>query len=351
MLDANGPPSLKSLAASLRLSAATVSRVLSGQAERYRISAATRDRILARARTSGLVINQLARSLRLKRTLSIGLVIPDLATPFFARLAREIERSARRHGYSLLVAASEEDPVVEAQALALMLSRNVDGLILAPAGAPAAGATLRTLGRRPCVLVDGPLPELPMPAIASDHRRGAELAVAHLLERGHRRIACVQGRRGTFANDERIAGWRLAMRRAGLRCGPELVFGAGDSIAAGRDAAQSLLRQTERPSAVLALGTLLALGVLQAARQAGLAIPADLSLLAFDDEPWAGAIDPPLTIVAQPIEELGRQGLELLLERIATGGELPPARRTLPVRLIERQSVRDLRHEPTSLGR
>ena len=351
MLDANGPPSLKSLAASLGLSAATVSRVLSGQAERYRISAATRDRILAKARTSGLIVNHLARSLRLRRTLSIGLVIPDIANPFFALLAREIERSARRHGYSVLVADSEEDPAVEAQALALMLSRNVDGLILAPVGTPGAGAALRALGRRPCVLVDRLLPELRMPAITSDHRRGAELAVAHLLERGHRRIACVQGQPGTFANDERIAGWRAALQRARLPCGPELVFGGGYSIAAGLDAAVALLRAAERPSAVLALGNLLALGVLQAVRQAGLAIPDDLSLVAFDDQPWASVMSPPLTIIAQPIEELGRQGLDLLLERIATGGEAAPTRRTLPVRLIERQSVRDLRRHPTTHGR
>jgi LacI family transcriptional regulator len=347
MLDTNRPPSLKSLAASLGLSAATVSRVLSGQAERYRISAATRDRILATAQTSGLVVNHLARSLRLQRTLTVGLVIPDIANPFFALLAREIERSARRHGYSVLIADSEEDPAVEAQALALMLSRRVDGLILAPVGTRGPSVTLRALGQRPCVLVDRLLPELRLPAITSDHRRGAELAVAHLLGRGHRRIACVQGNPGTFANDERIAGWRAAMARAGLPCGAELVFGSGYSIAAGFAAACALLHGRERPSAVLALGNLLALGVLQAVRQERLTIPDDLSLVAFDDQPWASVMSPPLTIVAQPIEELGRQVLELLLERIATRGEAPPTRRTLPVRLIERDSVRDLTSTPS----
>jgi LacI family transcriptional regulator len=354
MLDTNSPPSLKSLAASLGLSAATVSRVLSGQAERYRISAVTRDRILATARTSGLVVNHLARSLRLQRTLSIGLVIPDIANPFFALLAREIERSARRHGYSVLIADSEEDAAVEAQALALLLSRNVDGLILAPVGTPAAGDTRRALGGRPCVLVDRLLPELQLPAITSDHRSGAEIAVAHLVERGHRSIGCVQGKSGTFANDERVAGWRAAMTRARLPCGPELVFGAGDSIAAGVDAARALLKRQMRPSAVLALGSLLALGVLQAVREGGLAIPVDLSLVAFDDQPWASVLEPPLTIIEQPVEELGRQGLDLLLNRIATRGELSATRRTLPVRLIERQSVRDLRRTPRlprTLGR
>ena len=172
--------------------------------------------------------------------------------------------------------------------------------------------------------------------------------MAHLLERGHRRIACVQGHPGTFANDERVAGWRSAMQGALLPCGPELVFGAGYSIAAGFDAALELLARAPRPSAVLALGNLLALGVLQAVRQSGLSIPDDLSLVAFDDQPWASVMSPPLTIIAQPIEELGRQVLELLLERIASRGAAPPTRRTLPVRLIERQSVRDLRAAPTT---
>ncbi len=342
MLDAHGPPSLKSLAAALGLSAATVSRVLSGQAERYRISRATRDRILAQAASSGLVVNHLARSLRLQRTLSVGLVIPDISNPFFAMLAREVERCARRHGYSVLIADSEEDPAVEAQALALMQQRHVDGLILAPVGTPAAAAPLSALGARPCVLVDRLLPELPLPAITSDHRAGAALAVSHLIERGHTRIACVQGSPGTFANDERVAGWRGALREARLPAGPELVVGGGYSIDAGRRAARALLQRAERPTAVVALGNLLALGVLQAVHEACLAVPADLSLIGFDDQPWASVVDPPLTLIEQPIEQLGREALALLLARIG-GDPAPAARRTLPVRLIERASVRDLR--------
>lgn len=340
---ASAPPaSLKSLAASLGLSPATVSRVLSGQSERYRISSATRDRILAAARSSGLVVNQLGRSLRLQRTSTIGLVIPDIANPFFALLAREIERNARRRGYSVLVADSEEDPAIEAQALALMASRHVDGLILAPVGTPDARVALRALGARPCVLVDRLLRDAGLPAITSDHRQGAELAVAHLAARGHARIACVQGSPGTFANDERIAGWRRAMKARGLAAGDELVYGDGYSIAAGQAAATALLAAPHRPSAVLALGNLLALGVLQAVQRAGLAIPRDLSLVAFDDQPWASVVTPPLTIIEQPIAALGLEVLDLLLERIAARSAAPPVRRTLPVRLIERGSVRTL---------
>ncbi|MBS0373007.1 MAG: LacI family DNA-binding transcriptional regulator [Proteobacteria bacterium] len=343
----NAPPSLKSLAASLGLSAATVSRVLSGQAARYRISAATRDRILARAETSGLVVNHLARSLRLQRTLSIGLVIPDIANPFFALLAREIERQARRHGYSVIVADSEEDPAVEAEVLALMQNRHVDGLILAPVGTSAATTLLRALAAtRPCVLVDRLLPQAKLAAITSDHRHGARLAVAHLIERGHARIACVQGHPGTFANDERVAGWRAAMRRAGLATAG-LLFGAGYSIAAGRDGARALLESPAQPTAALALGNLLALGVLQAAREAGRRVPEDLSLVAFDDQPWAGVMTPPLTIIDQPIADLGREALALLLERLGRR-DAPPRRRTLPVRLIERGSVHDRRARPAA---
>ncbi|MEI8298698.1 MAG: LacI family DNA-binding transcriptional regulator [Pseudomonadota bacterium] len=337
-------PSLKTLAAALGVSVATVSRVLSGQAERYRISVATRTRVLEAASASGIVVDQLARSLRLRRTLSIGLVIPDISNPFFAQLARQIERHARRHGYSVLIADSEEDAEVEAQAIRLMLSRRVDGLILAPVGTPATSAPLRSLGARPCVLVDRLLDDPPLPAVTSDHRRGAEIATLHLIERGHRRIACVQGSPGTFANDERIAGWRTAMAASGLPCGPERVAGTGYSIDAAVAAAHALLMRGERPTGILALGNVLALGVLQAARDARISIPDDLSLVAFDDQLWAAVTSPPLTIIEQPIEALGREVLELLLARIAspTGG--PPTRHILPVRLIERGSVSDLRH-------
>jgi LacI family transcriptional regulator len=346
MSNATPPPSLKSLAAALHVSVATVSRVLSGQAERYRISRATRERILEAAQASGVVVDELARSLRLRRTLSIGLVIPDISNPFFAQLARQIERHARHHGYSVLIADSEEDAAVEAAALRLMLSRRVDGLILAPVGTPGATAALRGLAARPCVLVDRLLAGLPLPAVTSDHRQGARLATEHLIERGHRRIACVQGNPGTFANDERIAGWRECMTRAALPCGAELVFGAGYSIDAGFAGARAALTLSDPPSAILALGNVLALGVLQAARIEGVTIPDDLSLIAFDDQLWATVTTPPLTIIEQPIEALGRDVLELLLERIAAPDESPPTRRILPVRLIERGSVRDLSGGP-----
>lgn len=335
-------PSLKSLAAALGLSTATVSRVLSGQGERYRISRATRDRILAQAHGSGLVVDQLARSLRLRRTLTLGLVIPDISNPFFAQLARQIERHARHRGYAVFIADSEEDAAVEAQAVTLMLSRQVDGLILAPVGTPGTGAALHALRQRPCVLVDRLLPEHSLPAVSSDHRQGAVLAVRHLVERGHRRIACVQGSPGTFANDERIAGWRSGMQAAALACPDWLIRGSGYSIEAGVAAAHELLQLPQRPSAVLALGNLLALGVLRAVREAGVLIPDELSLVAFDDQLWATVTSPPLTIIEQPIEELGRQVLELLLERIAGPMNDPPERRILPARLIERGSVRSL---------
>jgi len=339
-------PSLKTLAASLGLSPATVSRVLSGQGERYRISRTTRERILIQAQASGLVVDQLARSLRLRRTLTLGLVIPDISNPFFAQLARQIERQARRHGYSVFIADSEEDAGVEAEAVKLMLSRRVDGLILAPVGTPATEASLRTLGQRPCVLVDRLLPQPSLPAVTSDHRQGAALAVRHLVAHGHQRIGCVQGSPGTFANDERIAGWRSGMQAAGLPCPDELVAGGGYSIEAGEQAALALLALPRRPTAVLALGNLLALGVLRAVREAGVAIPAELSLVAFDDQLWATVTSPPLTIIEQPIEELGRQVLDLLLARIAGPANAAAERRILPVRLIERGSVRTLASAP-----
>ena len=338
------PPhhSLKSLAVSLDISAGTVSRNLSGQSERCRISPATRDRVLAHARNSGLIVNQLARSLRLRRTFTLGLVIPDISNPFFALLARQIERHARTHGYSVLLADSQEDSAVEVDAITLMLSRHVDGLILAPVGTRGSGPRIQSLIRGPCVLVDRLLPGVKLPSVTSDHRQGAELAVNHLIDRGHRHIACVQGSPGTFANDQRLAGWRSAMKHAQLPCSAQGIFGGAYSIDAGYQAAQTLLRRSKRPTAILALGNLLALGVLQALRQEGLAIPRDLSLVSFDDQPWAGVVDPPLTIIQQPIEELGSQVFALLLKQITTRRNTPAQCVTLPVRIIERASVHDI---------
>ena len=335
-------PNLSALAASLKLSPSTVSRVLSGQAERFRISPATRERVLAEAAKSGLVVNAVARGLRLRTTQTLGLVIPDVSNPFFAALARQIEHQARARGYSVLLADSQESVEVEAEAVRLMGGRRVDGLILAPVGTASRAALAPLATALPVVLVDRVLPGFAGPSVTADNFAGARDATRLLLARGHRRIGCLQGRPDSSVQEERLRGHQAALAEAGIALDPALLRGGLHAPDAGRSGIEAWFgARGVAPTAVLAFGNLLALGALQALRRLGLGVPEEVSLIAFDDQPWTELTAPPLTTVAQPVEALAEVAMQRLFERLQAGTEPAPgaSSEVLPVYLIERESV------------
>jgi len=338
------PPSegLKQLAARTGVSISTVSRVLSGKAEMGRISVKTRERVLREAGIHGVVINEVARGLRLRTTHTVGLIIPDISNPFFAALARQAERASRRRGYSVLLCDSEEDTEVEAGNVRLMRSRRVDGLVVAPVGGRHDHlAAVQELGV-PLVLIDRLLPELDVPGVAADNAAGAALAVEHLLSAGHRQIGCVQGLPASSTNASRVNGYRQAMARNAIQVPASWVVGRDYTIESAQQEGLKLLSMQPRPTAIVALGNLIALGVLHAARELGIQVPEQLSLVSFDDQPWAEWISPPLTTVAQPVEEMGARAMDLLFETLSASQPAAQALNTqviLPMTLIERHSV------------
>ncbi len=334
------PQNLKSLSRQLGLSPSTVSRVLSGQAERFRISSGTRDRILAAARDSGVVIDPIARGLRTRSTMTLGLLVPDISNPFFAQLASQVEHLARARGYGVLLADAQESVEVENQSLNLMLGRRVDGLVLAPvAAAPQALATVKAVGI-PCVQVDRVFADPDLPSVATANFDGARQAVELFLEHGHRAIACIQGLPGNHANDERVRGFRAALQSAGLALPSGWLTGGDYTPETGGRAIDDLFAKETgaRPTAILALGNLIALGALRALRRRHLDIPRQVSLIAFDQQPWADLIDPPLTTVTQPLPEIAASAMELLFDRLKDT-KAPVRQLTLPVTLEKRGSV------------
>lgn len=336
------PEGLKHLAETTGLSVSTVSRVLSGKAEAYRISKETQERVQAAAGQQGIVVNEVARGLRLRTTQTIGLIIPDVSNPFFAALARQVEHLARARGYSVLLADSQENVEVEAESVRLMRSRRVDGLVVAPVGSEA--EHLKGIGAEnwPLVLMDRIPSGFSGPCVSSDNRKAARLAVRHLLEQGHRRIVCLQGLPGSSANRERVKGYRQAMREAGIAEADTRIIGQDYAIESGRQAVQEAFSEPgTRATAILALGNLIALGALQALRALQLKVPDEVSLISFDEQPWAELIDPPLTTLSQPVEALAEQAMELLFQQFP--GQVPPPPRhsvLLPVTLIRRGSVK-----------
>jgi len=321
---------VKDVARAAGVSQATAARVLGqyGYA-----SADVRQRVAESAARLGYTPNQVARALVSRATHTIGLVVGDIDNPFFASAARGLSDVVERRGYTLLLANADEDPERERRAVLALRSRRVDGMVVVPA--PRADPATFGDGT-PLVQLDRAVRGVAADAVMVHNSAGAASAVEHLLALGHTRIGIVSDSPQISSSSERIAGYRRALRARGLL--DESLVSIGDPTRDGAHrAARSLLERPDRPSAVFTANNFMSHGAVLAARELGLRIPRDLALVGFDDLDWTMLIDPPLTVVSQPVGELGRVAGELLLARM-DGEDGPPRRVRLDTRLIVRGS-------------
>lgn len=327
---------VRDVAAAAGVSVGTVSHVVSG---RRPVADATRERVARAIRALNYRPNRLARSLLERRTHTIGMLIPDIANPFFGELARAVEREARAGGYCVVFGNSENDPIVEAQYLAEFVERRVDGLIVVTAARRAWAERLPA--DLPVVALDRYPAGWRYDAAVADNRLGMELVVSHLSELGHRRLGFLGGDPRLTTGRERASGFRAALTRRGLRAGWRS-SGSFD-LESGRQQAARMLRLApgERPTAIVAANDLIALGALLAARDAGVQVPDELSVVGFDDIPFAALAFPPLTTVRQPIDQLAALAAGLLMGRVRAGRQRRSASRFLSVRpdLVVRRST------------
>jgi LacI family transcriptional regulator len=335
-------PTLKSIADRLGVSTSTVSRALNGKGKSHRISEPTQRAVQEMALKLGFAPSLLARSLRLKKTATVGLVIPDVSNPFFAWIAHEVAVSARDHGYSIALCDSQEQTAIEVESLEALARWQVEGLLVCPVGR--ANEHFRAWERSgtPLVAIDRIPHGCQPPAVVSDNSGGARDATRHLLDNGHRRIACIQGTPVTSSNEERVSGYREALVERGVEFDERLVVGDSFLEDSGYRAMRNLLRFRRRPTAVFAFGNLLALGVIRSLDEAGFVIPDDISVIGFDDHPYADHLATPLTTVAQDCRALGQQAFELLRETLSSGHPVDRVCRRVPTTLIQRRSVRTL---------
>lgn len=302
------------------VSTATVSRVLSGVGF---VSDAVAERVRESASALGYRSNRAARALRTQRADAIGLVISDVENPFFASVARAVEDVAAKHGYAVLLCNTDEDLEKETLYLDLMLAESVAGVIVAPSTEELGPLGVLVEEAIPAVTVDRRVSGDPFDAVLVDHRGGSRALVEHLLGHGHEHIAAVMGTTAATPSRERLAGCREAVQAHGATltvCEGELqeAIGAAQTQELGeRLAAQWLDSPDGRPTAVFGANNLLTQGVLRAVRKSGLRVPRDIAVVGFDDLPVFDLLDPPLTVAAQPTEELGRSAAELLFRRIA----------------------------------
>ncbi|MEJ8279162.1 LacI family DNA-binding transcriptional regulator [Pseudonocardia spirodelae] len=312
------------------VSTATVSHVLNGTRP---VREATREQVLAAMAQVHYTPNAAARSLATSRTRTVGLALSAISNPYLGELLHAIEDESAAAGHTLLLADPHDDPGYEATAVARLRSR-VDGVLLAPSADSA--ATLEALAAQgvPTVLVDRML-GAGHDEVGSENVEPVAGLVAHLAGAGHTRIGYVEGQPGLATTVERVEGYRLGMRRAGLGPGP-LVEGRSESDAARR-AVRELLDSADRPTALVTGNNAMTIGTVQAAHDLGLRIPGDLALVAFDDFPWADVFHPRLTVVAQPFATIGREAVRLLLRRMAEP-DAPRRSVRLPTRFVHRES-------------
>ena len=313
----------------------TVSRVINGSPN---VATGTRERVLATISELGYVPSPMARGLISNRTHSIGIVAEDISDQTFARWVAGAERAARARGFYLMIGSVEPEDDDRGY-LRLMLERRVEGLLLARPHAALETRDLERLTEAGVPIVSMGSSRVPGIIVDVDNRQGGYDATRHLLEQGHRAIATVVGPAEWPSSDARHAGYCAALADAGVPYDPALVEQASDwGLESGRAAASRLCDAGAQFTALFAHSDLIALGAIRELRLAGQAVPHDVSVVGFDDLPVAPYMDPPLTTVHQPMEELGALAATLLLDQLA-GEPAAAGNRLLPAELVIRDSV------------
>lgn len=326
---------LVSIAERSGCSISTVSRVLSGNAAKYRISQRTVARVTEEVKRCNYTPSLLAKGLRTNRTDTIGLLIPNIENSFFAGVAGVVIRESRNYNYKVVVVDTQEDERNEQDGLSALLARRVDGIVAAPCGSNS------ELCGMPLVLIDRYLPDAGMLSyVTTDNYRGAVMATEYLLENGHRRIACIQGTPHSMPVRDRVRGFGDTLRAHGL--GDRIVVTGEDfSVQNGYLETKLALAREERPTAIFALSNLILLGVVKAVHESGLRIPDDISVVSFDDNMLFNYLDPAITCIGQPTDEIGTLAVKLLIRAVREPGAAP-SHLHLPPSLIIRRSVRNL---------
>jgi LacI family transcriptional regulator len=310
---------MRDVAALAGVSITTVSHVIN---ETRPVAADTKERVQKAIEETGYTGDAIARSLVMGGTKSLGLAVSLVSHPYFAELIAAIESEATHSGYSLILIDTRNTAESEQAAVRMLRSRRVDGLLLTPsAGAGTAVLPeLRRLGI-PTVLVDRLAVSKDLDQVGPENVQATSSLVRHLAERGHRRIGMVAGQAGLATTDERVLGYRLGLGRAGLAWDDELVTDGELG---------PLLDLAAPPTAVVAGNHMVTMAVLREARRRGVRIGQDLAVVAYDEVEWAELVYPPLTTMAQPIEEIGRTAVRLLLARITDPDRAPETIRLAP---------------------
>jgi LacI family transcriptional regulator len=324
------------------VSIATVSRAVNGRGD---VSEETRTLVRRIAREHGYTASRDARGLSTGRTGLIGMTLPMIHPTYFSAIVDSVAEALDEHDMRIVLCPTQHQHDREVSLIERLMHGTTDGAILVlPAES---GSELRALVRRGyrCVVVDpSEQPDEDIPAVSAAHSAGADQAVGHLLGLGHRRIAAITGPRGRMATDERLRGYHAAMAGAGVLPDARLVAESNFKVEGGFESAARLLALSDRPTAIFAFNDPLAIGAMRAARTQGLRVPEEVSIVGFDDTNEAQFVTPGLTTVRQPLVEMGRIAVGLLL-RLLENEAPETVHLELATRLVIRGST--TRHSPS----
>lgn len=312
---------LKDIAEQVGVHTSTVSRVLRNK-ETQQVSPETRSKILSIAKELNYSPNQLAQAFRLKKTHTIALIIPDISNAFFAGIAKRIEIESYKAGYNLVVCNTDEEQEKERRYLENLIKRSIDGIIIASAHQEP-NKIIKILKNIPFVLLDRCFENLKTNAVISNNEQLSYRAVEHFFSFGHKRIGFICSRKNIFTIKNRLKGYYNALKKYNLDNDQKLVCGNGFTENDGYLATKELLSLDNPPTAVLSSGNIISIGVMKAIHEFGLSIPEDISIIAFSDSPCAPYWSPPLTTISHPLEKMGKEAINLLLENINKNKKLP----------------------------
>ncbi len=336
---------MRDVAQRANVSLATVSHVINGT--RY-VSPELAERVHTAMAELAYQPNRIARSLRTRRSHSIALIISDITNPFFAHVVRGAEDAASARGFSVVVSNTDEDEKKEAKAVQVVIGSQHDGVVIASTGMAQNEFERLRKAKVPLVLLDRRLPSVKADHMLSNNEPAAFEATEYLIQNGHRRIGIILGRKGIATSEERLEGFRNALRKYDIPSNPAYEGRGHYRVDGGRQACTELLMQVPRPTAIFAVNNRMTIGVLQALVENNVRCPDDVSVVGFDDFDMLSLVNPPMTTVAQQPYELGRGAVEMLLNRIEGDTHAPPREVRLSCELIVRGSVRSIKPEEES---
>ncbi|MDF2929839.1 LacI family DNA-binding transcriptional regulator [Anaerospora sp.] len=308
------PVTINDVAARAGVSKTTVSHYLNGRYDS--MSKETRENIAQVVEELGYRPNALARSLKQKKTHTIGAIVANILNPFSTSIIRGVEDYCNQHGFSLILCNADEDPVKEREYLEVLADKQVDGLIINTTGYN--NDLIKNLNLHlPVVLIDRKVPEINTDTVTSDSRKGVQLMIDHLIKLGRSEIAFfTMPYHEVSPRTERVLGYRQALASHGIACKPHLLVETVLDEAAVIRAVETVLASPEPPAAIFGANNLMTMAVVKALKKLNISIPRDIAVVGFDDWDWAELIDPPVTVVSQPTYAMGQEAATLLIKRL-----------------------------------